>query len=126
MANIPDVLYILLFHLPVVKSYYQILSTMETMMSATTANMSVKLEADYKARLEAIALRHDSTPHALAKTVLKRFIESEDLREQLRQDALAGRKEFLETGLHVTLEEATDWMETWFTGNEQSAPACHK
>lgn len=95
-------------------------------MSAATANMSVKLETDYKTRLEAIALRHDSTPHALAKTVLKRFIESEDLREQLRQDALAGRKEYMDTGLHVTLKEATDWMDSWFTDSEHEAPTCHK
>lgn len=42
------------------------------------------------------------------------------------QDALQAYKDFQETGLHNTLEEVEEWLESWGTENELPTPVPHK
>ena len=40
--------------------------------------------------------------------------------------AEASAKEFEETGLHVTFDEMSSWVESWGSDNEKPMPICHK
>ena len=35
-------------------------------------------------------------------------------------------QEFKETGQHLTLDETTDWLDTWGTDDESGVPECHE
>ena len=44
---------------------------------------------------------------------------------RLPRDVAASHTEYLETGLHLTLEEVDRWMATWGTHHKREAPPCH-
>jgi predicted transcriptional regulator len=46
-------------------------------------------------------------------------------REQLRRDALAAWADYQTTGLHVTAEEADDWLAELEAGKSAVIPECH-
>lgn len=52
--------------------------------------------------------------------------------KQVHQDAelveasVAALKSYEKTGLHITLDEAASWMETWGTPDEATVPVCHQ
>jgi predicted transcriptional regulator len=72
-------------------------------MTTTKVPMSIRLDANARERLKAIAAReyawHQSCDGAL--------------------------KHFDETGLHATHEEVMAWMGTWGTDRESPASVCH-
>jgi predicted transcriptional regulator len=95
------------------------------MMSNTVA-LSIKLESSYKDRLSHLAVAKKRTSHALAREAIQRFVEQEETHENDRKEAIASYEEYLETGLHITLDEADEWMATWGNTNEKDMPVCHK
>ena len=40
-------------------------------------------------------------------------------------DVVASYQEYLQTGMHLTLDELNDWMANWRTDQEQRMPPCH-
>lgn len=114
----------------IVKRYYLTIlsntfSYFGSMTTHTTA-LSIKLESSYKERLGHLANAKKRTAHALAREAIQRFVEQEEVYENSRREAIASYEEYLETGLHITLDEADDWIATWGTTNEKEAPICHK
>jgi len=47
-------------------------------------------------------------------------------KEIVKQEALESWAMYQETGLHVTGEEAREWLSRWGTDDESEIPACHK
>ena len=47
-------------------------------------------------------------------------------KESVKQEALESWAMYQETGLHVTGEEAREWLSRWGTDDESEIPACHK
>jgi predicted transcriptional regulator len=52
--------------------------------------------------------------------------EPEGWREQVRKDALAAWADYQATGLHVTAEEADDWLAQLEAGEDADAPPTHR
>ncbi|MGA2571190.1 MAG: hypothetical protein ABSF23_11780 [Terracidiphilus sp.] len=52
-------------------------------------------------------------------------MEPRAIREQLRQDALAAWNDYRATGLHLTAEEADEWLAKLASGEDIAAPECH-
>ena len=44
------------------------------------------------------------------REAVEQYVEREEKREQLRQDALAAWADYQTTGLHVTAKEADAWL----------------
>lgn len=95
-------------------------------MSATTKPVSVKLDPETKAKIEHLAQARDRTPHWMMREAITQYVEREERKEAFRRDTLDAWQEFQETGLHVSLEEADQWLAGWGTETEGSAPTCHK
>jgi len=49
----------------------------------------------------------------------------EEMREQLRADALNAWTEYQQTGLHLTSEEADVWLAKLEAGEDAEPPECH-
>ena len=99
-------------------------------MTAITAQtmqpFSIRIRKDQKARLNAIAKAQERTAHSLAVKALNEYIEREEARLDFKRETDAAWAHYQTTGLHVTLQEVGDWMDTMFTDSEVQPPACHK
>jgi predicted transcriptional regulator len=90
-----------------------------------TSTTSLKLDDKTRERIVRIAETRRRTPHWVMREAIGEYVEREERREQLRQDALAAWTHYRETGLHVTAEEADDWLAKLETGQKAAAPECH-
>ncbi|MHB0985643.1 MAG: CopG family ribbon-helix-helix protein [Sulfuricella sp.] len=86
---------------------------------------SVKLEPDLKSRLQHLAEARRRKTHWLMQEAIREYVEREEKREQFRQDALRAWREFQETGLHVTADEADAWLAELAEGQVAEPPECH-
>ena len=99
---------------------------MDRSLIMSTIAISIKLDSSYKERLSRLATTKRRTAHALAKTAITNFIEQEERIEAERKEAIASYEDYLETGLHVTVDEVDEWLESWGADNEKDKPLCHK
>lgn len=88
--------------------------------------VAIKIDLDIKERLKKLAEVRNRTPHWLMREAISQYVEREEQRESMKQDAMNSWRDFQETGLHATGEEVIAWLETWGDDNELSAPVCHK
>ena len=96
-------------------------------MPATTAKtVSVKLDQETRTRIERLAEAHRRTAHWVMREALQQYLEREEKHESFRQDAVNAWEEYLETGLHVTGDEVSRWLDTWGEENEKAGPVCHR
>lgn len=87
---------------------------------------SVKLDATMRERVQRLADARRRSPHWIMREAIAQYVEHEEQREQLRQDALAAWNHYTSTGLHVTQEEADAWLAKLEAGQEAPLPKCHK
>lgn len=87
---------------------------------------TIKIDNVLKARLQNLASLQDRSPHWLMKEAIRQYVEKEELRQQFKQEALVSWEQYSETGLHITNQEAKDWLDGWGTNKEQEAPKCHE
>ncbi|ARF52230.1 CopG family ribbon-helix-helix protein [Pantoea stewartii] len=87
---------------------------------------TLRLEADIKERLKTLAGELHSSSHALMLEAIAEYVEREEKRSLYRKDALAAWQQYEETGEHLIAEETINWLESWGSEHEQSAPSCHK
>ncbi|EKH1299035.1 MULTISPECIES: CopG family ribbon-helix-helix protein [Aeromonas] len=95
-------------------------------MSAATKPMSIKLDSDTQSRIKQLAAARDRSAHWMMREAITQYVEREERKEAFRRDTLDAWQEFQETGLHVSLDEADQWLAGWGTEIEGGAPACHK
>ena len=96
------------------------------MPATVTRPVAVKLDAAIHDRIKHLAESRHRTTHWMMRQAIQQYVEREEKREAFRQDALAAWAEYQQTGLHVTGDEVTAWLESWGTDQEQPAPVCHK
>ena len=93
---------------------------------ATPSTTSLKLDTDTKKRVQRLASARRRTPHWLMREAIEQYVEREEKRERLRQDALAAWNHYQTTGLHVTAEEADSWLAKLEAGKKAPPPKCHE
>ena len=60
------------------------------------------------------------------REAIAQYVEREEKREALRQATLVAWQEYQETGLHVTGDEAHDWLNQLAEGQDTEPPPCHR
>ena len=90
-----------------------------------TATTSLKLDSAMKARVQRLAQARRRTPHWLLREAVEQYVEREEARERLRQDALSAWEHYQATGLHVTAGEADAWLAKLESGKRAAPPKCH-
>jgi len=88
-------------------------------------NASVRLSPVLHARLVNLAGIRNRSPHALMLQAIENYVEREEKREALRQEAYAAHEHFTLTGLHLTNPEVVGWMDTIIEGKKVPMPKCH-
>ena len=97
------------------------------MTTATTARpVSIKLDDGLRERLAGLAAARQRTTHWVMREAIAQYVEREEKREALRQATLVAWQEYQETGLHVTGDEAHDWLNQLAEGQDAEPPPCHR
>jgi predicted transcriptional regulator len=91
---------------------------------AATTPVSIKLRADLKARVDAVAAATDRTAHKLMQDAIEAFVEREERDRALREEAMAIHEHYAMTGLHVSEERAETWLDQLEAGHDIEPPQC--
>lgn len=92
---------------------------------AALSTTTLKLDRSIKERIGRLASTRRRTPHWLMREAVEQYVEREEQREKLRQDALAAWSDYQATGLHLTAGEADAWLAKLEAGKRAAIPKCH-
>ena len=87
---------------------------------------SVKFKDGFKDRLKALAEAKQRSPNWLVNDAVGRYLEHEESAAELRAELERRHREMQETGMHVTHEEALDWLRRRANGEDVPIPQAHK
>ena len=86
---------------------------------------SVKLDNDLKNRIQHLAEVRQRSAHWIMQEAIRNYVDREEKRDALKQDALQAWDAYKEDGLHLTLEEADAWLAKLEAGEDAGMPECH-
>ncbi len=86
---------------------------------------SLRLDPAIRERVQRLASARQQTPHCILREAVEQYVEREEKREQLRQDAQAAWADFQTSGLHATAEEVDVWLARLEAGEDAAPPQCH-
>ena len=95
------------------------------MSDSTVRPVAIKIDNDIRDRVQRLAHARQRTAHWLMREAIRQYVEREEKREVLRQDAIAAWNEYQATGLHVTMQEADAWLARLEAGEDVEPPECH-
>ena len=98
---------------------------MQTQTSSPALATSIKIPGSLRDRVQHLAEARQRTPHALMLQAIETYVDREEKREALRQDARAAHDEYMQTGLHLTNDEVRAWIDQLRQGNKVPMPKCH-
>lgn len=94
-------------------------------MQTSSVPSSVKLPQSLRERVKTLADARNLSAHAVMLQAIESYVDREEKRESLRQEARAAHDHFVATGLHLTGEEADAWLNELANGNDVEPPKCH-
>ncbi len=86
---------------------------------------SVKLDDELKSRIQHLADVRQRSAHWIMREAIRDYVEREEKRELIKEDALRAWQTYQENGLHMTLEEADTWLARLEAGEDVELPDCH-
>lgn len=86
---------------------------------------SIKLSQEMRERINRLGASRKRSPHSLLVEAVENYVEHEEKREAWRQEGIDAYEEYMRTGLHVTHDEAKDWLRQLAAGTSTGAPKCH-
>jgi predicted transcriptional regulator len=87
--------------------------------------MSVRVEEDIKERLHRLAEKEKRTPHAMMTEAIVEYVDRREKMDRFAMEAQVSLKHYKETGLHITMEELSAWLDTVGTDAQTEFPKCH-
>ena len=87
--------------------------------------MAVKLDADVRDRIKALAKARDRSAHWMMREAIQQYVEREERRERFRQDGAQAWSEYQATGMHIAHDEADAWLGELQAGQDVDPPECH-
>jgi len=94
-------------------------------MQTNTSPTSVKLSQPLRERVKNLADARNQSAHAVMLLAIESYVDREEKREKLRQEALAAHEHFMITGLHLTGEEVNLWLDELADGRDVEPTKCH-
>jgi predicted transcriptional regulator len=95
------------------------------MTAPTVRPVAIKIDPDTKERVKRLAIARQRSPHWIMREAISQYVEREEKREALRQDAIRAWADYQATGQHVTSAEADAWLGRLEAGDEVEPPECH-
>ena len=87
--------------------------------------VSVKLDPTDRDRITALAAKKDRTPHYLMKEAIREYINREEAQQNFIEVAKQSFEHYKETGLHISLDEFSAWVDDVEKNPKTPMPVCH-
>ena len=87
---------------------------------------SIKIDEELRGRVQRLAGLRQRSAHWIMREAIQQYVEREEARESLKQEALDSWIAYQETGRHLTGQEVRAWLKGWGTDDESTAPECHE
>jgi predicted transcriptional regulator len=91
----------------------------------TASPLAVKIDQNLKNRMKSLAEIQHRSPHWIMCEAIRQYVDREEKREKYRQDGIRAWNEYQTTGLHVTMDEADQWLAKLEAGQDVEPPECH-
>jgi predicted transcriptional regulator len=92
---------------------------------ARTGSVTIKLDAADRNRIESLASAKKRTPHYLMKEAILDYVKKEEARQNFIAAAQSSFEHYKETGLHITLDELSAWIDQVQQDPNAPVPPCH-
>ncbi|HEV2279180.1 MAG TPA: ribbon-helix-helix protein, CopG family [Acidobacteriaceae bacterium] len=76
--------------------------------------------------VQRIAAARGVSPNVIVREAVEEYVERREKQEAFHADALAAWEHYRSTGLHVSGEEADDWLGRLEAGESAAPPECHR
>lgn len=93
-------------------------------MQANTVT-SVKLPQSLRERVKKLADARKQSAHIVMLQAIESYVDREEKREALRQEARTAHDHYMQTGLHLSGEEVDAWLDELAKGHDVEPPKCH-
>ena len=90
-----------------------------------TGSVTIKLDNADRDRIASLATAKKRTPHYLMKEAILDYVKKEEARQNFIAVADSSFEHYKETGLHVTLDEFSSWVDQVQETPAAPVPACH-
>lgn len=94
--------------------------------SRSSGTVTVKLDPSDRDRIASLATMKKRTPHYLMKEAILEYVQREEARQNFIKAANTSYEQYKETGLHITLDEFSTWVDEIQNKPDSPIPACHK
>lgn len=88
-------------------------------------SVTIKLDDTDRNRIACLASAKKRTPHYLMKEAILEYVKKEEARQNFIAAAESSFEHYKETGLHITLDELSTWVDDVQQNPGVPAPACH-
>ena len=91
----------------------------------TSGSVTIKLDAVDRDRIATLAQAKKRTPHYLMKEAILDYVKKEEARHHFIAAAESSFVHYKETGLHVSLDEFSAWVDQVQENPAAPLPECH-
>lgn len=91
----------------------------------TSGTVSVKLDASERGRIAALASLKRRTSHYLMREAILDYVSREESRLNFIAAAESSFEHYKQTGLHVTFDEVSTWVDAVQENADTPIPPCH-
>jgi predicted transcriptional regulator len=102
------------------------MKTASTEKPRAPTTVSIKLDSSDRDRISSLASLKKRTPHYLMKEAILEYVQREEARQNFIKAADASFEHFKETGLHITLDEFSTWVDEVQNNPDTPITACHR
>ena len=88
--------------------------------------VTIMLDDADQDRIASLASAKKRTPHYLMKEAILEYLQKEEVRQNFVAAAESSFVHYMETGLHITLDEFDSWVDQVQLDPNTPIPACHK
>ncbi|MEQ1838618.1 MAG: CopG family transcriptional regulator [Candidatus Nitrotoga sp.] len=89
------------------------------------SSVTVKLDPSDRDRIASLATMKKRTAHYLMKEAILEYVQREEARQNFIRAADTSFEHYKETGLHITLDEFSAWVDDVQKNPDAPITACH-
>lgn len=101
------------------------MKTTTTVKPRSPGTVTVKLDSFDRERIALLATIKKRTPHYLMKEAILEYVQREEERQRFIKAADASFEHYKETGLHITLDEFSLWVDDVQNNPGTPITPCH-
>ncbi len=87
--------------------------------------VTIKLDPSDRDRISSLATLKKRTPHYLMKEAILEYVQREEARQNFIRAAETSFEHYKETGLHITLDEFSAWVDDVQNNPDAPIATCH-